>query len=126
MIRKNKIILSSVLFILFYFFVLIPYLYRREAARTVQSVIKSWQTGDMSYAFNAWLDMQKSPPVYELVSAKITKSIFDKKDGARHALIYAILTFKPDNTLPSDKEWVFELNRTALGWKVINFYLAEP
>ncbi len=123
--NKNIIIISASAFLLSINFILFPYLHRREATHIVESVIKSWEANDLSYAFNAWENMQKSPPIYDLVSGEITKRIFDRKNGVRHALIYARLEFHDNSTLPSGKEWVFELSRTRLGWKVINFYMAK-
>ena len=120
--KKNILIISLIALVLFHLFVFIPYLHRREATRAVLSAFKSWETGDMKYSFNVWKDYENSPPVYNLVLGKITKRMFDNKDGARHALIYAVLEFQPDNSFPSGKEWIFELSKTPLGWKIIDFH----
>ena len=122
---KKKIALGLLLIVLSWNFLLIPYLYRREAIRTVQSILKSWKTGNLLDAISAWENMQKSAPVYGLLSSHITKGIFDNKDGMRHAQNFTILEFTADNPMPSGKTWVFELNKTSLGWKVISFRLVE-
>ncbi len=121
---KNKIfIIAGFLFLLSLNVFLKPYLEKREAAKIVQTVLKCWQKGDLLNVYSFWKDPKKSPPVYGLVSYAIINKSFLKKEGIPCARISVRLGFTPDNISPSGKEWVFELEKSGIGWQIIDFQL---
>lgn len=121
---KNKIfIILGVLFVLSLNFFLKPYLERREVVKIVRTVLTCWQKGDLLSVYNFWKDPKKSPPIYDLISYTIRDKSFGRKGGISSARISVTLEFAPGNTSPSGKEWIFELEKTNLGWQIIAFHL---
>ena len=123
--RKTKLIVSGFLFVFFYFSVFIPYLHNREATRVVMSVLNAWSTNDFVKAFDGWEIQQQSPPIYGVTSWTILKKIFDRQDGVRHAQFLVFIKFNPGVDMPLEKVWVFELKKTRLGWKIVDFHLSQ-
>src|SRR5262245_29810037 len=99
-ISQNTIIGWAVGIIVFINFILIPYLYRREATRSVLNVLEAWKSGDLPSTYDDWIDPQKSPPVYGVLKYKITNRKFYKKDGDRFAEISAYLELSNTTVIP--------------------------
>lgn len=119
--KKTIAIVSIVAFLLFINFVVGPYVYKREVINIVKAVLNHWADGNQAASYEYWQDPNKSPPISDLTDYKITKKIFDKEDSVGHALIYTVLELPSSTVLPSNKEWVFELIQTKLGWEIIDF-----
>jgi len=83
-----------------------------------------WENGNIPKAMSFWESKDHSPPVYDLLTYEIGKKIFGKKNGVYNALVAVTLYFPTNNRFPSGKEWVFELNKTRYGWKIIDFRLS--
>ena len=107
------------------YFVLIPYVDRREASRIVDRVLNLWSTQNLTTTYEYWLDPQKSPPVFGLNTYQVKSQKFDTQDGAAHALFTVYLEFSLDNFMPSKRNWILELKKTKYGWKIIDFYMAN-
>lgn len=118
--NKNILIISVIICLLGINLLLVPYIHRREAIKIVNTVLNLWVEGDLPSAFDHWEDQQKTPPIYDLASFEINQKTFSKKDGIRQAQISATLTFPAGHTLPSGRKWVFELQKTPLGWKIVD------
>ena len=123
--KQTKTIIYAVIAVLFYLFVFIPYLHNREATRVVVSVLKAWSENDFVKAFDGWLIQQQSPPIYGVSSYKILKKTFDRQDKTRHARFFVFIKFNDEVDLPSERIWEFELKKTSLGWKIIDFHLSK-
>jgi len=99
-----------------------PYIQHRSANRVVKSVLNYWQSGDLLSAIDYWKDPQQTPPIYNLTSYEITKKEFSKENKTDYAKIYVDADFATEGLLPSGKEWVFRLEKTRYGWKIIGFH----
>ena len=124
--RLRQVTIQAVIFcIVLSLFLIKPFLNRHDAVKTVKAVLTAWTDGDALKAFSQFEDAKISPPIDSLSSYKITKKVFDKKDGRNHAQFYVILNFPDENIFPSGKEWIFELTDMLGGWKITDFYQAE-
>lgn len=105
---------------------LTPYLHRRETARIVRAVCEDWKNGRVLEAFQYWENPKKAPPFEGLASYNISRQTLDKKNGQRHARIFATLEFPSGATAaPSGQEWVFDLRQTRIGWKITDLNLSD-
>ncbi len=100
-----------------------PHLRRRNALNAVRTVLTHWENNDIPSAMAYWKKEQDSPPVNGLLNYEIRKREFSRKRGIYTAHISALLHFPKGTQLPSGREWVFELNKTRRGWKIIDFRL---
>ena len=91
----------------------------------VDTVFTHLKNNDLTWAYDYWKDPYKTPPLYSLTSYDIKQKIFDIKDGLNHAQLYVVLEFAANSELPSRREWIIELSDTDIGWKIIDFRLAE-
>ncbi|MCK5083006.1 MAG: hypothetical protein KAR31_08895 [Candidatus Omnitrophica bacterium] len=101
-----------------------PYFRRKNALKVVESVLIHWTNDDVPTAMSFWEREYKSPPVYDLLSYEIGKKTFEQKDDIYTARISATLYFPTGNQMPSGKEWIFELNKTRYGWKIMDFRIS--
>ena len=124
MIKKIIPITVFISALLFLSFFGKPYLRRKDALKVVHSVLSYWENGNLSEAMPFWERKDDFPPVYDLLTYEIGKKTFGKKDGVYNALVAVTLYFSPSNRFPSGKEWIFELNKTRYGWKIIDFRLS--
>jgi hypothetical protein len=98
---------------------------QKNALKIVQTVLTFWKNNDPIPAMSYWEEEIDSPPIYDLSSYEIGKKEFDKKDGLYRARMFVTLYFPEGNRFPSGREWLFELNKTRYGWKIVNFQLQE-
>ncbi len=123
---KNKIsIIACFLFLLSLNIFLKPYLEQREVIKIVRTVLTCWQKGDLPSVYALWKNPEKSPPVYGLISYKIKNKYFGKREKISYAQVSTMLEFTTDNIAPSEKEWMFELEKGNGSWKIIDFHLIE-
>jgi hypothetical protein len=123
--NKRLVIFLSAVFSLAIYLSLSSYLQRREAGRVVQAVLERWKEGDLPRTYDYWEDLGKSPPVYDILSYKINQRSFNREGGQWKARISVTLEFSSSNVLLSGKEWIFELRKTQLGWKIAEFYPSD-
>ncbi len=121
--RTKKIIIASALVLLALNFLARPFFKRREAIQTTSKVLSLWKSNDLTFVFNFWEDPKKCPPIYDLQSYKILNKSFKKEKGQLKAFITVSLDFPPGNTLPSGKEWTFELTDSDVGWQINSFQI---
>ncbi|MCK5591748.1 MAG: hypothetical protein KAI72_07315 [Candidatus Pacebacteria bacterium] len=100
------------------------YLRRRNALQVMQTVLTYWENGDIPQAMSFWENENNSPPVYEILTYEIGKKTFGKEDGVYTAFIAVTIYFPTNNQFPTGKEWIFELNKTRYGWKIMDFRLS--
>jgi hypothetical protein len=124
--RKQQLLIPGIIvFLLGLNFLLAPYLNRKEATKVVHAVLRLWAEGDIPGAFGYWENQRRTPPVYDVISSTVNKKIFTKKDKVWQAQFFVTLEFPEGNIFPSDREWVFELKTTKLGWKITDFRMVE-
>ena len=102
-----------------------PYLRRRNALKTVQTVLNHWKDGNLTQAMSFWEHEKDSPPVYNLSGYRIVKQIFKKEDNVYTALITTVLYFPSNNQFPSGEKWLFKLAKTRHGWRITDFRLVQ-
>jgi len=100
-----------------------PNLRQRDVTRIVETVLTHWENGDIPMAMSYWERAVDSPPVFGLTAYEINDGKVIKKNGIFSAQVTATLDFSPNNTFPSGKKWIFDLNKTRYGWKIIDFHL---
>ena len=83
-----------------------------------------WENNEIPQAIFFWEKRDRAPPVYDLLTYEIGKKSSGKKDDIYNALVSVTLNFPTNNPLPSGKEWIFKLNKTRFGWKVIDFRIS--
>ena len=123
--KKNLPIVALISVVLLLALVGKPHLRRRDALNAIHAVLEHWENNDALAAMSYWEREQDSPPVSGLLSYEITEKNFDKIDSTHRARIAAVLFFPKGNQLPSEREWVFELNKMRHGWKIVDFYLKK-
>ena len=121
--RLNSLIILSILLFLSVFINLKGYLERREVINLTKTILNYLLKDDISKTYIFWENAKDTPPIYGLVGYKITGYILGKKNNASYGQVYATFSFTPNNLLPSDKEWVFELTKTRYGWKLKDLHL---
>ncbi len=101
------------------------HLRRRNSLKVVETVLNLWKNNDSVLAMSYWEKEINSPPIYSLLTYEIGKKEIDKKDALYHAYISATLYFPAGSRSPSGREWLFELNKTHHGWRIVDFRLQE-
>ena len=125
MIKKNLPIIILIIAVLVIIFVGKPHVRRRNALNVVRSVLAYWQKGDLPSAMAYWEKEQDSPPVSSLLNYEITEKEFSRERNIYIARISAVLNFPEGSQFPSKREWIFELNKTRRGWKIVGFHLKK-
>ena len=125
-IKNKKYVIGSVIaaFVLLNI-LLVPYLNKRSAIKSVKKVLTFWVEDNLIEPVEFWEDPEKSPPVYGLQSFKILNKRFYKKDGGYFAEIVVVLNLSQNTIMPSGKSWVFKLKNTSKRWKIVDFYIYE-
>ena len=123
--KKNLPITVFIIVILLFIFVGKPHLRRRNALNAFHAILTYWENNDLILAASYWEKEQDSPPVYDLLAYDIGEKEFGRKDGIYNARITVTLYFSAGNTLPSERKWIFELNKSRHGWKVVDFRLKK-
>ena len=116
--RLYWIIALSVFLFISVFLHVKNYLKQREVARLVTTVLNYWLKDDLSKTYIYWENEKETPPIYGLMSYEIKGQILGRRENAPYGQVYATFEFTPNNLLPSDKEWVFEIIKTRYGWKI--------
>jgi len=116
-------VIATILIIILLSMVIRPILKRRQAVKTIQTVLLQWQNRDQVKAMSQWENPAKYPPVYNLLNYEFTKKEFLKIDGVEYAKIFVELFFDEGSILPNNEEWLFVLKYTSFGWKVNRFIL---
>ncbi len=122
---KNKYILGAAVFFLTIYFVAIPLINRQKASATAKTIFNHWLKDDPAAAISYFLDVNKSPPIYDLKSYEIKKVKFEKVNGRLLARFYVVLNFPMNNPLPSGRVWVCELEKLSRYWRASDFYLSQ-
>jgi len=120
--KTTMIIVAAVSIIIILNFVMKPILHKNAAVGVVKTVLSHWRVGDITKVYDYWLEKKDVPPIYDLLSYKIKDKKFDTKDGMRRAKVIVTIDFEMSNVLPSGQRWIFELNDTPFGWKIIELY----
>lgn len=124
--KKQNIVISLLLVALLFLNLSVkPYLRRRDAIRIIKTVLTHWGNDDLMLAMPYWEKEIDSPPIYDLLTSEIIEGKIGKKDGVHIAQITATLEFPPGNPFYSGKKWIFELNKTRYGWKIMDYSLSE-
>ena len=127
-INKNyiKYLLLTLLisFLIFLNAFVIPSLKKKKILNIVQSILTDWKNGDLAGPMSLWKDANEYPPVNNLMAFQIKEKIFYKENFHPCAKFTVTLDFSQDH-FPTGKEWIFELKKTALGWRVTDFYIVE-
>ena len=124
MVKKIMLIAVFIAALLFLNFFGKSHFRREHALKVVHSVLTYWEDGNIPDAMSFWERKENSPPVDGLLTYEIGKKTFGKKDGVYNALVAVTLYFPTSNRFPSGKEWIFELNKTRYGWKIMDFRLS--
>jgi hypothetical protein len=125
--KQQKIVASIVAAVLLLTFPIKYFIISHSSTKTMKAILQYWKEKDFYNAIEQWEDREKSPPVDGLNSYTINKKKFFKKNGKHHAQFFVTLDFPAGNPFfVPGREWIFELNYTAVGWKVISFADANP
>ncbi len=122
---KYILISLSVLIFLSLNFGLKPYLKRQKAITTVKEILNLWVKGDLMSSSVYWKKKQEYPPLYGILSYKITETKFYKENQTDYVRISAKLKFTSNNIYADKKDWTFILERKVALWQVINFYSSD-
>lgn len=120
--KTTLITVAAVSIILILNFVVKPILNNNAAVGVVKTVLNHWKLGDITKVYVYWLDNKSTPPIYDLLDYKIKDKEFSKKNGMKLAKVTVTMDFEMSNVLPSGRRWIFELNDTRYGWKIIELY----
>jgi hypothetical protein len=123
--KKAIPVAAAIVVLLLLVFVGKPYQRQKDALKVVHTVLSRWKHNDLILAMSYWEKESNSPPVYDLLTYEVVGKEFGRKDGIYYARVAVALYFPIGNRTPSGREWVFELNKTQRGWKVIDFRLKE-
>lgn len=115
--NQLRIVVAFLVFILTVHFAVVPFLHKRQASRTVETILSLWQAGDLAPTFKYWKDEELSPPVYGVSSYKILDKKFSPEKKAEFLVA---VEFSEGNFLKSGR-WLFSLKHTNDGWKILSF-----
>jgi len=123
---NKKSVIAAVVLVTFLAttFYLKTVLRRKDAVKTVNTILTHWKDGDLTLAMSYWKFPEESPPVYDLLSFEVGKGIVEKKDGVYQAYVPVKLEFPEGNQLPSGRKWSFRMAKTRYGWKITEFALS--
>ena len=122
---KNILIAIVIVILLSLHFGLKPYLKKRAAIKTAKEVLNCWTNGNLMDSAIYWEKTPEYPPLYGILSYKITKSSFYKENKDLYAKISAKLEFSSDALYSNVTDWTFVFRRNVTAWKVINFYPSD-
>jgi len=126
-VKRAYIILSTIIFTIILSginFGLKPYLEKRTCERILVDVLERWKDGDLLKTFDYWANSDQSPPIYNLDSYKIkSKAIIRSAKNQKSIQFIVLLEFPKNNLMPSGKDWVFQMQKTRYGWKIVEFKL---
>lgn len=125
MIKQKILIALSVVAILIVHNLVTSLLRPRDAVKTVDKILTYWKTGDNYKALPYWDDRESSPPIFGVTDYTIKETKMGKERGKHTAQITASIEFEESNILRSGKDWIFDLTKTAGGWKVISLQRAD-
>jgi hypothetical protein len=111
--------------ILFLQFVIIPFISRQTARRTINNTLNSWLAEDSAAAMKNFVEPNASPPVYGLKAYKIKSQKFYSVNGKPAAQFLIELDFKTDNVFPSGKVWTCEMTTDKGRWLASSFKLLD-
>ena len=122
---KQILLAVAVIIFLFLNFGLKPYLKKQKAIKITEEILNLWTEGNLMDSAVYWEKKQDYPPLYGILSYKITSSDFYKKQNLLHSKISATLEFSANNLYADKKDWTFVLKRNLGYWKVITFYPSD-
>ena len=98
------------------------YLLKRTLTRTTVTILKNWETNNLTANFTYWKVPENAPPIYGLLSYKIVKSTYQMEGEIPAYKFYLELEFPADTLLPAGKTWILEYYKfPRIGWLVANF-----
>jgi len=121
--KTMSIVFAVAAMIILLNFMIKPLINRNAAVKIVQTVLTHWKTGDLPKVYDHWTIREAVPPIYDLTDFKILDKKYNKENKKLTAKITVSMDFRLDNVLPSGKTWLFKLEDTQYGWKIVDFYL---
>lgn len=95
------------------------YFSRREINTIVQKILTNWLDNNLLATIDYWYTPKDSPPIDNLIQYHIISQSYDKAILHRRATYIVDLTFKPGTPFVISGKWLFECEKTTIGWKIM-------